>query len=62
MAGGFDAAGHLLDVAEALLYPRAGAREFGADLTELAAGATGHFTLEFVVPGIRSVQAVVVCL
>jgi hypothetical protein len=62
VAGGFDTAGNLLDVAEALLYPRAGAREFGADLTELAAGASGHFTLEFVVPGIRSVQVVAVCL
>ena len=62
VAAGFDAAGNLLDVAEALLYPNAGAREFGTDLGELAAGATGHFTLEFVVPGIRSVQAVAVCL
>ena len=62
VAAGFDAQGNLLDVAEALLYPSAGLREFGTDLAELAAGATGHFTLEFVVPGIQSVQAVAVCL
>lgn len=62
VAAGFDAAGNLLDVAEALLYPKIGLREFGTDLSELPAGATGHFTLEFLVPGIQSVQAVAVCL
>jgi len=62
VAAGFDAEGNLLDVAEALLYPKPGLREFGTDLSELAAGATGHFTLEFLVPGIQSVQAVAVCL
>ncbi len=62
VAAGFDAGGNLLDVAEALLYPSAGLREFGTDLSELSAGATGHFTLEFVVPGIQTVQAVAVCL
>jgi hypothetical protein len=62
VAAGFDAQGNLLDVAEALVYPTAGSREFGTNLSELAAGATGHFTLEFLVPGIQSVQAVAVCL
>ncbi len=62
VAAGFDAAGNLLDVAAALLYPRRGLREFGTDLSELAAGATGHFTLAFLVPGIQSVQAVALCL
>ncbi len=62
VAAGFDAAGNLLDVAESLVYPVPGVREFGTDLSELAPGATGHFTLEFLVPGIQSVQAVAVCL
>ena len=62
VAAGFDAEGNLLDVAEALLYPSAGLREFGTDLAELTAGATGHFTLEFLVPGIQFVQARCVCL
>jgi len=62
VAAGFDAQGNLLDVAESLVYPVPGVREFGTDLGELAAGATGHFTLEFLVPGIQSVQAVAVCL
>jgi len=62
VAAGFDAEGNLLDVAEALLYPKPGLREFGTDLSELAPGATGHFTLEFLVPGIQSVQARCVCL
>lgn len=62
VAAGFDAAGNLLDVAESLVYPVAGVREFGTDLSELVAGTTGHFTLEFLVPGIQSVQAMAVCL
>jgi hypothetical protein len=62
VAAGFDAGGNLLDVAEALVYPSAGLREFGTDLAELAAGATGHFTLEFLVPDIQSVQARCFCL
>jgi len=62
VAAGFDAQGHLLDVVESLLYPVPGLREFGTDLSELAPGATGHFTLEFLVPGIQSVQARCVCL
>lgn len=62
VAAGFDAAGNLLDVAESLLYPSIGLREFGTDLAELAAGATGYFTVEFLVPGIQSVQAQCVCL
>jgi hypothetical protein len=62
VAAGFDAQGNLLDIAESLLYPSVGLREFGTDLAELAAGATGHFTLEFLVPGIQSVQAHCVCL
>jgi hypothetical protein len=62
VAAGFDAQGNLLDVAEALLYPSAEVREFGTDLAELAAGATGHFALEFLVPGIQAVQARCVCL
>jgi hypothetical protein len=41
VAAGFDVAGHLLDVAEVLLYPKIGLREFGTDLSEPAAGATG---------------------
>ncbi len=62
VAAGFDAGGQLLDVAEALVYPSAGLRKVGTDLSELAAGATGHFTLEFLVPGIQFVQARCVCL
>ncbi len=62
VAAGFDAAGNLLDVAESLVYPVAGVREFGTDLSELVPGAAGHFTLEFPVSGIQSVQAVAVCL
>jgi hypothetical protein len=62
VAAGFDAQGNLLDVAEALVYPTAGSREFGTNLSELAAGVSGHFTIEFVVPGIQSVEAVAVCL
>ncbi len=62
VAAGFDAAGNLLDVAAALLYPRRGLREFGTDLSELVAGVTGHFTLAFLVPGIQAVQARCVCL
>ena len=62
VAAGFDAQGNLLDVVESLVYPVPGVREFGTDLSELAPGATGHFTLEFLVPGIQSVQAAVVCL
>lgn len=62
VAAGFDAQGNLLDVAESLLYPSIGVREFGTDLAELAPGATGHFTLEFLVPGIQSIQARCVCL
>lgn len=62
VAAGFDAEGTLLDVAESLLYPSIGSREFGTDLVELAAGAIGHFAFEFLVPGIQSVQAVCVCL
>ena len=62
VAAGFDAAGNLLDVAESLVYPVAGVREFGTDLSELAAGTTGHFTLEFLASGIQSLQAVAVCL
>ena len=62
VAAGFDAQGHLLDVVESLLYPVPGLREFGTDLSELAPGVTGHFTLEFLVPGIQSVQARCVCL
>ena len=62
VAAGFDAQGNLLDVVESLVYPVAGVREFGTDLSELAPGATGHFTLEFLAPGIQSVQARCVCL
>ena len=62
VAAGFDAQGNLLDVAESLVYPAPGVREFGTDLSELAPGATGHFTLEFLAPGIQSVQAVAICL
>lgn len=62
VAAGFDAEGNLVDVAESLLYPSIGSRGFGTDLAELAAGATGHFTLEFLVPGIQSAQAQCVCL
>ncbi len=62
VAAGFDAQGNLLDVGESLVYPVPGVREFGTDLSELAPGATGHFTLEFLAPGIQSVQAVAVCL
>ncbi len=62
VAAGFDAQGNLLDVAESLVYPTPGLREFGTDLSELAPDATGHFTLEFLVSGIQSLQAVAVCL
>ncbi len=61
VAGGFDAAGNLLDVAESPVYPKPGLREFGSDLDELTPGGTGHFTLEFFVPGIQSIRAIAVC-
>ena len=61
VAAGFDAQGKLLDVTETPLYPTAGARGSGTSLNKLNAGTTGHFTADFVVPGVQSAQAVAVC-
>ncbi len=44
VAAGFDAAGNLLDVAESLVYPVPGVREFETDLSELLAGTTGDLS------------------
>ena len=60
VAGGFDAGNNLVDVAESLVYDERG--RSAESLDELRPGQTGSFILEFLAPGVHSLQAVAVCL
>lgn len=62
LAASFDVGGNLFVVAAAPLDPGPEGCELGAALAELAPGTAGRFPLEFLAPGIRSMQACCACL